>query len=154
MRPAGALAVELADTHPRLFAPSVRVTLTGTGSELANEYGSASLVFFGARADACLLKVGLGEGRLVLRPCVAVEIGYVWADSHAPTNPVDGGQLWPSAEAMLRLRFKVAGGFFVESSVAAAVSFLRPRYFFEPDRTLYEVPAVTGRGSLGLGYGF
>jgi hypothetical protein len=38
--------------------------------------------------------------------------------------------------------------------VAVAFSFLRPKYYFEPDRTLYEVPVVTGRGSLGVGYRF
>lgn len=152
VRPAGALAVEIEDPRPRLFAPSARLTLVGTASELENEYGSASLAFFGGRIDACPLK--LGSGRFVLRTCVAVEIGYVWADSHAATNPVDAGQLWPSGEAMLRLKLMVAAGFFVESSVAVAFSFLRPKYYFEPDRTLYEVPVVTGRGSLGVGYRF
>src|SRR5204863_289045 len=83
--------------------------------------------------------------RLIARACLAFELGSVWAESHAATNPRDEQQIWPTAETLVRVKYAVLGGLFLEADVGVGVPVLRPRYFFEPDQVLYEVPAVAAR---------
>jgi hypothetical protein len=151
-RPAVGLAIDVEDTRVRLFSPSARVAVVASESQLGSSQGSAGLVFLGGRIEACPLR--WGTGRVALRPCLGFEIGNVWAKSHTSTNPQDATQVWPSGEGLLRLRWVLFRGFFLESSLGAGLSFLRPRYFFRPNQTLYAVPVITGRGAVGAGYRF
>lgn len=151
-RPAGEIAFGVEDSRERVLAPSLRVAIVGAQSELDASDGSATLRYLAGRAEGCPLR--WGTRRIELRPCVAVEVGYVWAESHAAKNPRNAGQVWPSGEASLRLNLRISGGLFLEPDVAVGVPFLHPRYFFEPDQVLYQVPSITFRAALGLGYRF
>ncbi len=152
LRPALALAFDIEQRRRRVLTHAYRLAVVGATSELARSDGSASLRYLAGRAEDCPLR--LDDARLVVRACFAFELGYVWAKSHATTNPRDQGQLWPSAEALVRVKYGIVGGLFAELDVAGGVPILRPRYYFEPDRVLYEVPVLTAQGGLGLGYRF
>jgi hypothetical protein len=152
VRPALQVALDLESRHPHLLAHAYRLGVVGAVGELQGAGGTATLRYLAGRIEACPLR--FGETRLVFRACLAFELGYVWAESHAATNPHDEGQVWPTGEALVRAKYTVTGGFFVEADVGAGVPMLRPKYFFEPNQVLYEVPVVTARAALGLGYRF
>ncbi len=151
-RPALQVALDVEDRRAHLVTHSYRLAMVGAMSELTASGGTASLRYLAARAEGCPLR--LGGSRLIVRACLAFELGHVWAESHAAANPRNGGQVWPTPEALVRVKYGIFGGLFLEADVGAGVPVLRPRYFFEPDRVLYEVPAATVRAALGLGYGF
>ena len=58
---------------------------------------------------------------------------------------------WASAEVTLRVQWIVTKWFFAELGFGPVLPVARTHYFFEPDRTLYSVPDVSGRAALGLG---
>jgi hypothetical protein len=152
VRPALEVAADLEDRRAGPVRHAYRLAVVGALSELAGSGGTASLTYLAGRLEGCPLR--FGGARLGLGTCLAFEIGYVWAESHATTNPRNNGQVWPTGEASLRLKYVVSGGLFLEADVGVGVPMIRPQYFFQPDRVLYQVPAVTLRAALGVGYRF
>jgi hypothetical protein len=150
--PHPALSLELGIERGLLRGPlslSGRFSLFGGESVLSGADGSASLQFGGARLDVCPWR--LGTGALVLRFCAGADIGGVRAEGRIAVNPRSVTELWSSGEATLRLQWLATKAFFIELDGGPEITFVRPRYYFEPHSVLYDVPWLTARGAGGAG---
>jgi hypothetical protein len=150
--PHPALSLELGVERGLLrgpFSPSGRLSLFGGESVLSGADASASLWFGGARLDVCPWR--LGTGALVLRLCAGADIGAVRAEGRIAVDPRSVTELWSSGEATLRLQWLATKSFFVELDGGPEITFVRPRYYFEPHSVLYDVPWLTARGAGGVG---
>jgi hypothetical protein len=120
-------------------------------SRLSNREGTAKLSLLAGRVEGCPFRFG-GQ-HIAVRPCLGVELGAVFA-----RGELEGGrrtvQRWGSSEASLRLETWLAPQVFLELSGSLVMPFFRTRYFFVPDRVIYPVPALTGRGGLVAGFRF
>jgi len=134
------------------LSPSGRLSLFGGESVLSGAEGSALLRFGGARLDVCPWR--LGTRTIVVRLCAGAEIGAVRAEGRIAVNPQAVTELWSSGEATLRLRWLATKSFFVELDGGPEITFVRPRYYFEPHSVLYDVPWLTARGAGGVGIVF
>ncbi len=134
------------------LSPSGRLSLFGGESVLSDAEGSASLQFGGARLDVCPWR--LGTRALALRFCAGAEIGAVRAEGWIAVTPRTVTELWSSGETTLRLQWLATKSFFVELDGGPEITFVRPRYYFEPHSVLYDVPWLTARGAGGVGFLF
>jgi hypothetical protein len=148
-RPTGELGVELGAANGWLWSPAVRLLAFVGNSELQGSDGSAALRFIGGRFELCPLQ--LGNRSFVLRPCVGGELGAVAARGHIGTESKRLTEPWAAAEVTLRLQWFASKSIFAEVGFGPVFPLFRTHYFFEPDRTLYSVPAVSARAALGLG---
>jgi hypothetical protein len=158
-RPGVALAYDMEAVGLSLFAPSARLAVAGSASQLESSAGNADLWLLAARLEGCPAR--LGTTQVDLRLCVGGELGNVWARGSVVVNPRSVNVLWGAAEVTLRLRWTVRPGpepagsaFFVEAGGGAELTFGRERYFFEPSSVLYTVPPVTARAAIGPGFRF
>jgi hypothetical protein len=96
--------------------------------------------------------VDLGSVRPSL--CAAVEGGPVFASGVDFEGAESQTRLWLGGGLLGRARWSVAGPAFAELEARAMFPFVRDRYFYRPDTTIYEVPAVTVAGAAAVGLRF
>jgi hypothetical protein len=149
--PSGELGVEVAG-RPRLFSPAARLSgFSGSGS-LEGPGGTATLWFLAGRLELCFLR--LGNAVVAVRSCAGAEVGNVHAQGEIGSDPRSVNELWASVELTLRAQWFLNRSLFVELGAGFELPLERTRYYFQPDRTLYTVPWLTGRGALGVGMQF
>jgi hypothetical protein len=141
-----------AGTSGGLLAPSVRLSGFGGNGSLDGVDGSAALWLIGGRLELCPLR--LGNARFAVRSCMGAELGFVHAEGQIAFAPRVANESWVSVEATLRAQWFATSSWFVELGGGPVVPLDRTRYYFEPDRTLYVVPALTGRAAIGAGLVF
>jgi hypothetical protein len=134
-----------------LVAPSLRLAFGATLSQAApGPVGSVSFGWQGGRAEICPLRVAFGP-RLDARPCAAFELGALSAAASGVPEARSEARVWAAAAGGWRLEWEmVRGTVFVELAGEVAVPFARDRFYFGPDATIYEVPAVGAGAWLGL----
>ena len=148
-RPTAELGLELSTLRAQLWSPAVRLLAFVGNSELQGADGSAALRFLGGRLELCPIQ--LGNRTFVLRPCAGGELGMVVAHGHIADESKVLTEPWAAAEVTLRVQWFASRSLFAEVGFGPVFPVLRTHYFFEPDRTLYSVPAVSARAALGLG---
>jgi hypothetical protein len=151
VRISGEAGVEIS-ARGGLLAPSVRASTFAGDSHLDGGVGSAALWFVGGRVEICPYR--FGNEHVALRACAGGELGGVHAQGQVASNPRTVTELWASAEATLRVQWFATNSWFIELSGGPEFPIVRTRYYFEPDRTLYVVPALTARAAVGLGLQF
>jgi hypothetical protein len=151
-RPYAAFGFEASSTSERVVAPAFRLAVIGAWSRLSASNGEASLLLIGGRAEACPLH--FGSERIGFRPCAAFEAAPVFASGEIDVDPKHATEPWLAVESMARVQWHPNDRFYVELDAGVLFPLRRSRYYFEPNETLYEVPAVTGRAALGVGFVF
>ncbi len=148
----GEAGVELAAVGNGTVSPAARfVAFAGRGS-LGSPAGSARLWFGGGRLELCPIRIG--GTPLTLRVCAGGELGAVHARGEVPFEPRAATVPWVTAEATLRLQWFATRALFVELGGGPVLPLDRTRYYFRPDTTLYQAPALGARLALGLGWQF
>jgi hypothetical protein len=148
----GEAGAELASVGNGTLSPAARfVAFAGRGS-LGSPAGSARLWFGGGRLELCPIRIGATP--LTLRVCAGGELGAVHAQGEVPFEPRAATVPWVTAEATLRLQWFATRALFVELGGGPVLPLDRTRYYFRPDTTLYQAPALGARLALGLGWQF
>jgi hypothetical protein len=154
--PTGELVIGVEDARDRRVALGVEAAVLVAGDRpIESPRGSAELSLLGGRLAACPLR--LKRWLIDLRPCAGVTFGTVWGRATSLANAPSVVERWASAEATAAVRLFLPSGVFAEVEGGAIFPFVRPSYTFQfqPDgQPLYAVPRVTGRASLGAGFGF
>jgi hypothetical protein len=160
--PGFAAYVELLDSSPSLFAPSIRL-----GAEISanqpNELANSVVRRFVGRLDACALRgelpvLGYDEA-FTLEPCLRIDVGRLgvqyWLPSSGPsasqvavTEQVQTARLWLAPAGLLRLRW-TSRAVFVEVEGGVTVPLVRER--FTGYGLDFTVPAIGATAGLGLG---
>jgi hypothetical protein len=154
--PTGVVAIGVEDARDRRVALGVEAAvLVAGGRPIESPRGSAELSLLGGRLAACPLR--LVRWSIDVRPCAGVTLGAVWGRATSLANAPSVEERWASAEATVAVRWLLPSGVFAELEGGAIFPFVRPSYTFEfqpAGQPLYAVPRVTGRASLGAGFGF
>jgi hypothetical protein len=144
------LFVELTSQSSDLFAPSLRLSFAyaNTGT-LETEGGAASLGWSYGRAELCPVTLRHASG-FALRPCWFFDAGTLIGSPEPGTpSPSPGALFWLAPGMAARAAFPLARWLGLEAEGDLFFPIDPPRFYFEPDRTLYRVPQVGG--SLGGG---
>lgn len=147
----GELGVDLA-ARGGAWQPSARLIAFAGSSGLDSAAGSARLRFGGARLELCPWR--FGSDVLALHPCVGSELGLVLARGEIAEEPRSKTTPWSTLEATLRLQWFASRALFAELGGGSVFPLVRTHYFFAPDRSIYSVPALSARVSLGIGLRF
>jgi hypothetical protein len=100
--------------------------------------------------DACPLQASVGPLRLL--PCLELEAGVVNASGHDVTPTRSEARPWLALGAVGRVRYVPISPLFLEVSGGLRVPLLRDHFYFEPNNTVFEAPALSGfaGGTIGL----
>ncbi|MBX3202223.1 MAG: hypothetical protein KF894_29100 [Labilithrix sp.] len=156
---AGALFdVELAPRAPAAgvtlrLAPSFRVAadVAATSSDLAS--GAQHYLWLGGTLGACPARLSLGT-HIRLAPCGALQIGVHSGRTTAVTNPTASSDPWLAPLAGVRLEWALGSSVSLELQGDVAFPLLRSRFFLAPSTTIFEMPGITGVGSLAARWHF
>lgn len=143
-----------------VLAPSVRVAGILAHSEVGRPASAsapeaaagAELWLVGGRLEVCPFRFGVAA--FAVRPCLGGELGVARGQGQISVDPRRVTELWASAETTVRAAWSATRSLFVELAGGPVFPVYRTRYYFQPDATLYSVPAVTARASLGIGVTF
>jgi hypothetical protein len=130
--------------------PTARLSVArGSSGSIETKSGSAELTWTTARADAC---AALGGDRsLWAEPCAALELGSLRGRGFSTEDPGDETLFWLAPGALARGGFGVAGRLRFELQLGLVFPLRRYRFFFGPDETAHQVPAVGATGGFGIG---
>jgi hypothetical protein len=148
---------EIESRSPGSVAPSVRITVFATENGVLD---TRTLVFdlLAARADLCPWRIG--SRTVSIRPCVAVDVGALYADGTKVnvTDPKSHTIAWFDAAALLRGRWAPGHGpFFIELEGGILVPVTRPSFYYGGADGIHQVDplwAVAVAGSLAAGLRF
>jgi hypothetical protein len=95
-------------------------------------------------------------GALTLRPCARVDGGLRMTEGEGIPGARRVVRPWFALGAMVHLRDRVVGPFFVDLAGGALFALVRDQVFSYPDapEAVHRVPLVSGRGELALGFEF
>jgi hypothetical protein len=161
----GASAAVVYGTAPAL-APGVAVFVDVRRSGVTPWQPSLRLGYAWARSDAGIagggragfdLQVGSVDVcparitffRFAVTPCLGIDIGALQATSTGVDGARTDRRLWLAPSASGRLEFAVVRHFDLFLQGAIAVPLVRERFYLEPSTTIFEVPAVAARGTIG-----
>jgi hypothetical protein len=145
----GAGFFDLSRTTDEWLSPSLRVRFDRTtrGSIDATP-GTAAFTWTAGSLDVCPL--AWPHARVRVSPCARVEAGLLQSEGSNITPPRNDSGLWLAADAVARARWAIAGPFVLELEGAIRFPIMRDHFFFEPNRTVFDVPAVAWSGAAGL----
>jgi hypothetical protein len=143
-------SVDLAWDSPSRVSPMIRVGFEHAGSgDDAAPGGSARFVLNAGTVDACVRVQALR--RLDLFPCFRAEGGVLSSTGVDIVPARSDSRPWVAMGALGAVRYRVVWHLFGEILAGIQVPFIRDRYFFEPDTTVFRPPPVALLGSASIG---
>jgi hypothetical protein len=149
-----ALVVRIVADPNATLSPSLGVSLTYAGAELADASSEAQVRWLAATFGACPLR--LSRGSVVgVRPCVLGSVGQVEAAGNDLTNPQTVRRSWWSAGGALRADARLGEGVAIELEVGVMAPLVERSFVAQPSgRILLESPKIFPLGSVGFVYMF
>ncbi|MEZ4257717.1 MAG: hypothetical protein R3B36_01535 [Polyangiaceae bacterium] len=157
----GTSAVEIAPTlrvHVALerdasgWAPAARLSFARTaGMRLEASGVGALVVLSAARAEGCPLALGLdGRQRLLLRPCAALDVGWIQGEGRDVSLPQTRTRPWLAAGLLGRMGWAAASWLVIEAQLGVISPFFRESFVLDARTEVYRAPVVTLEGGLGF----
>jgi hypothetical protein len=132
------------------FWPSLRLAVSHSRSREASAgAGQAHFTRWTGGLEACPTRWPLGSLRAFL--CGRFDAGLLRGQGSGLDEPKASTATWVALGPAAHLRWVVGDFFFVEVDGSAIFPLTHPRFFFQPDSTIYEVPAVGAEGGLAIG---
>jgi hypothetical protein len=145
----GAAFVELENARDSVWSPLVRVGVKFVpGQDVPVGEAAARFSLVSAAAEVCPLEA-LAASRVSLRPCVRLEAGALTASGLYLPDPKTATRPWLAPAVVGRVRVRTWGSLSLELEAAAAFPLVRDRFYFGPDATVHQVPAVTASAGAG-----
>jgi hypothetical protein len=134
---------------------AVRLSFDRVGSSTLGPAmgGTATLTLTAGRLDACPLRVPF-PGRLSIAPCVGVRVGILEGTGNNIIHASQQAKGWLSVDAMARFEWEALDWLVFEGQGGPIAPLFRYEYYFGPNKTLYNVPAIGGFAGLGAGVRF
>jgi hypothetical protein len=149
--PVGLAFGELAYDRGTWLTPAMRLAIGASLSRSASTAGgTASFSWIGGRAEICPVRVQLAT-TLDARPCTAFELGSISASADGVVDPRSRSHLWTAAAGAARIEWELfPRTAFIDAAGEISAPFVRERFYFGPNATLFQVPAVGFGAWLGL----
>jgi len=137
---------------------SVRAAgLYGFGSSRAGDR-EADFRFFGGRVEGCAFSRSFYRGRLVIEPCLALELGALRGSGQDASALLEGASdtaFAATAAFTGRFRFRIVKGIFSEFQAYLGVPLVHHEFVFEePREQIFRIPSFGTSARLGLGVQF
>jgi hypothetical protein len=151
--------VALEDRNRGPFAVAARLGLFAVTTFDAFDGGvGGRFTWIVARPEVCLLRPVLGDG-LRLESCALFDAGVLRSAGSGLHRPDVSLDAWLAAGALARLSWVLPARLLVAAGGGAQLPFYRYAFRYgsgspQGDVQVYEVPAVTGVATLGVGYRF
>jgi hypothetical protein len=130
-------------------APSLRAGLRHAERAGFHEpEGSAAFQLTTLWAETCPLQL-LKSKTTALRPCFGAQYGVLEASGSQVADAQSQRHPWATADAALRLEWRLLGSASLELTAAVAAPLVRSRFVFE-NRVFHEVRPVVTRLGVGL----
>ncbi len=150
--PAASAFVQLDRVRPGIWSQSLRATLSYADSTdvAVTATGYILTTRTALELDGCPLRWAPGPMRIT--PCLHFEGGAFTAASYGVVPLASSLRPWFGAGGLVRVAFVFGHRFFVEVSGGVDLPWVRDRYYFNPDVTVYKPPAVSPLAGLALGF--
>jgi hypothetical protein len=135
------------------WRPSVALSAHLTRSTSAAPEGSAELEWAAAQLSVCPLSAPPASA-WDLRACGAFQLGRLRGLGFQTADPASQSLLWSAAAVLLEGRLRLRDPLWLGLEAGVTLPFTRERFYLEPDRTLYRVPAWAGSVGFGVGLRF
>ncbi len=136
----GAIPWEVGLEFAYLFAPEASI-------------GTAAARFQWLLVAPSLCAGSLELSALRIRPCIAADLGMISAQATGLDDQSPSERFWLSPETLVQLELSMPQGWFVNLEGGAAWPLTRYRFSVRsPQTTLHEIPPVTGRANLRVGF--
>jgi hypothetical protein len=124
---------------------------TGAAQRVRAPGGTAEARFrhFALQAVGCPWRFPRGAA-LGLRPCLDLDLGRLSGEGIGVASARRRSWPWLSAGAELRLEWAPLAGIQLAAMLATVVPLIRPRFYFLPELTSFEVPSVGFRAGAAL----
>lgn len=121
-------------------------------STISTPAGRAELDWWSTGLTLCPLRFApeMFRGAFALEPCAGFEGGLLKGTGSFTHAPSTSTGIWLAATVGLRGVWSLTEFFRVEIAGDLVIPIRRDRFFFAPDVTAYQVPVVTGRGTIGV----
>ncbi len=139
--------------HRSRLSPSFRLGGALATSQLEESGGQASFRWWMARLEGCPLR-WQPLSWLALVPCLGVDLGALEANGLNVANKQNTTRFWFSPAALARAAVTLGRRLQIELSGGVQLPLWREHYYFGPNLTLYEVPAVAALLRLGMMFSF
>jgi len=119
---------------------------------------SADFRFFGGRVEGCAFSRGFYHRRLVVEPCLALEMGALRGSGQETSALLEGASdtaFTATAAFTGRFQFWIVAGIFAEFQGYLGVPLVRHEFVFEePREQIFRVPSFGTSARVGLGVQF
>lgn len=148
----GAAFLDLENARDSVWSPLVRVgARVSPGQDVEAGPAAARFSLVTGAAEVCPLAVA-AFARVGLRPCVRFEAGALTASGLYLPDPKTETRPWLTPAVAGRARVQVWQALSLELEAAVAFPLVRDRFYFGPDATVHQVPAVTGSAGAGVSW--
>jgi hypothetical protein len=136
------------------FDPSLRLAFAIAGGPAIDvpAGGRASFLWTTGRADACAIT--WPHAPLRLTACARLEAGALRVAGSAIVGGKSATRPWVAAGPLLRAEWPVTGPLFMDADASLLFRAVEDRFYFLPDRTVYQVPLAGLGVGIGLGWRF
>jgi hypothetical protein len=146
----GALFTELVREPVGIVSPSMRLRVAYGVSDRAETHpGSARFSAGTVSVDVCPFAFALAR-TLRARPCGLVDIGFLRAAGDDIQNARTITRPWIAGCATGRLEWAALQRLSIEAELGAIFPVLRDRFYFDPARTIHQVPVISALGAVGI----
>jgi hypothetical protein len=148
--------VAVAADRASAWSPEVRVSgwrlQSGT---FDTAVGTAALTLLAAALDGCPLRLPVARD-LALRPCAGVQLGSVQGTGEGSllSHPRSQSLSWWAAFGVARIAWTLLPNLVFEGEAGVVIPLGTHGFYFGPDTTIYNVPAVGALATVGLGAHF
>ena len=149
LAPAGGAFVDLDMAPGRSgLAPSFRLGIDVAGASSEAPAGRQSYWWAGGTVRGCPVRAALGPF-VDAAPCAALAVGAHHAATTGVQSPTASTTPWLAALVGVSVNWAVTTAFTLELQGGAAIPLVRRRFFLaEPDTTIFEIPAISGLGTV------
>jgi hypothetical protein len=149
------LFVDLGRYGDAWLGPALRLTLAVMPDQVVStSSGSVALRRLAGQLSGCPVHATLWPERLLLRPCLGVEAGVVFAEGRDVAEARSSQHGWAALTATARLQLLPLDWALVELEGGPGLPLVRPVYVVEPTAVLVRVPPVLGTFGGGVGVRF
>lgn len=132
------------------FRPSVQLSFLRAQGSASRSFGSAELRWTAGQLVLCPWGAQPGTSWDV-RACALFQLGRLRGSGYDTPNPTEGTIVWSAAGIQLEGRLKLVGPLWAGVDAALLQPFTQERFYVEPSRTLFRVPAWGTSFGAGLG---
>ena len=143
-----ALSFDVENAHEPRWAPGARLGASHTFPlSIATPLGLGGVSFVEGDVEAWLAVLPLGS-RVTLAPSVTSSFGVLRADAGSVAGATSRTRPWITLGPSVRTRVGLAARFALVLSVGLRIPMLQERFFFEPNTTLLDAPAIVPAATL------